>query len=291
MSTIPLQPEKRVARAMAVIVTALMVGLGIAVLAGAAALRHADLAWRQSFAGSWTVEVDSADPAQPTTPERVGQIAALLRQIPGIRDAQPIDPAQVRHLLQPWLGDAAASPDLPLPALIDVRVDPEHRPLAPVVAARLKTSFPEARLDDHSDWTSELGHLARTAEILGLILFAAIGVSAAATIAATARARLAVNRPEIELLHGIGATDAYIVRQFEAGAIQSAVVGSFLGMAVAAAGVYLLFRFGGTFAPLLPQLRLTTTDLAALALVPAATILLVILITRAATIALIRQLP
>jgi cell division transport system permease protein len=291
MPAIPLRPETGASRAMAVIVTALMVALGLVVLAGAMALRHVDQEWRRAFAGRWTVEVAGTDTGRPPAADEMTRLLEMLRATPGIADARPVEPAEVRRLLRPWLGDVAAAPDLPLPTLIDVRLDADRPPAPGPVAQRIAAAFPDARLDDHGDWTRNLARLAKTGETLGLALLGATALTAAATVATTARARLAINRPEIELLHGIGATDAYIVRQFEAGALRSAVAGAVLGTVIAGAGLYGLVRFGGIIAPLARQLRLTVTDGVALTGVPVAAVLLAIIVTRAATLALVRRLP
>ena len=290
MASIPLQPETRAIRAMSLLVTALMVVLGITVLAGSAALRHVDVEWRHAMADRWTVELNAGDPGRPASQADMQQALTALSAVPGIKAARPVEPEELTRILQPWLGDPAMVAQLPLPALIDIVVDSDKPPDAAAVARQLQGILPDARLDDHGAWTRDLSRLATTGEAMGLGMFAMIVITAILTVAAAARARLAINRPEIELLHRIGASDGYIAHQFETSAFRSAVAGAVLGTAFAAAAGVLLLKLGPSIAPLAAQLRLTRTDWIALAAVPVGLVMLVTFVTRSTARALLRRL-
>jgi cell division transport system permease protein len=304
MPRIPLQPETRAVRTLSVIVTALMVALAIAALAGAATLRHVDLDWRAALAGSWTVELAAGAPIDPDAPTADAdaqnapapggdgaRVIAGLRGTPGILGARIVGQEEVERLLRPWLGDPAAIRELPLPTLIDIRLDPANPPSFAVVQQKIESLAPGARLDDHGAWTNDLTGLARTGEVLGLCLFAIIALAATATVATAARARLAINRAEIQLLHRIGASDLYVIRQFQIDALWSAVLGAVIGGILAAGAGFALIRKGVAFAPLLPRLRLEPLDWCALAAAPAGAVLITILVAQWTAWALVRRLP
>jgi cell division transport system permease protein len=294
MTRIPLRSDSRVMGGLSMLVTGLMVALGILVLAGAAAIRHVDLEWRHALADRWTVELPAADPAHPPAQSEIDQAIAALRTIPGIAEVNPIGPDEMRSLLQPWLRDTALTAELPLPVLIDIRLDPQSPPqpaMLAMLARDLSAKLPSAKLDDHGAWTGDLLRIAQTGEALGLAFFAAVALSMVVTIAATARARLAVNAEEIDLLHTIGATDGYIVRQFQAGALRSAVVGAFSGLIVAGAVLIAFIQNGAAVAPFAAQLRLDRLDLAILACVPAGAILLATFVAGWAARSSVRRLP
>lgn len=291
MSRIPLQPETSAARALALTVTALMVALGIIALAGAAALRHVEQGWRAALADRWTVELTSADPDQPVPQADIERALAGLRATAGISSAHLIDPSEIRRLLRPWLGDSAAVGELPLPVLIDVTIDPLRSPAPDAVAQRMTAIVRGVRVDDHGAWTRDLARLAKAGEAVGLALFAMIAAIMALTIAAAARTRLAINRPEIELLHTLGASDVYIARQFQAGAFRSAVMGALLGTVLAGGAIAAFLGIGQSFAPLIPKLALQPIDWAALAAVPIAAILLATLVARGTALTLVGRLP
>jgi cell division transport system permease protein len=291
MTRIPLRSDSRVMGGLSMLVTGLMVALGILVLAGAAAIRHVDLEWRHALADRWTVELPATDPAHPPAQSEIDQAIATLRAIPGIAEVNPIGPDEMRTLLQPWLRDAALTAELPLPVLIDIRLDPQTPPPSAMLARELSAKLPNAKLDDHGAWTRDLLRIAQTGEALGLGFFAAVALSMVVTIAATARARLAVNAEEIDLLHTIGATDGYIVRQFQAGALRAAVVGAFSGLIVAGAVLIAFLQNGAAVAPFAAQLRLDRLDLAILACVPVGAILLATFVAGSAARSSVRRLP
>lgn len=291
MTRIPLRSENQVMSALSVVVTSLMVALAILVLAGAAAIRHVDLEWRHALADRWTVELTATDPTHPPAQADIEQAVTTLRAIPGIAEVRPIGPDEIRALLQPWLRDPALTAELPLPILIDLRLD-SNAPLQPsMVTGEISAKLPNAKLDDHGAWTRDLLRLAQTGEALGLAFFAAIAVTTILSIAATARARLAVNAEEIALLHTIGASDRYIVRQFQAGALRSALLGALSGIVVAAAVIAALIAKGAPVAPFISQFRLDRVDWTILACVPVGAVLLATLVAGLSARSSVRRLP
>jgi cell division transport system permease protein len=282
MTGIPFKSERRTMSTLSVLVTSLMVALGILVLAGTATLRHVDTQWRHALSDRWTVELASADS---------DHAVATLQGMSGITDARVVPAEEIRRLLQPWLHDAALTAQLPLPTLIDVRIDRGKPPVASVLAQQISAALPGAKLDDHGAWTRDLLRIAEAGEAMGLAVFAAIALTAALTIAATARARLAVNHAEIELLHTLGASDSFVARQFQAGAFRSTIIGVIIGTVLAVAIVAGLIKATPPVIPFVSQLRLEPADWAMLALVPAGAILLAMLVTRWTAYGLARRLP
>jgi cell division transport system permease protein len=282
MSGIPFKSEQRTMSTLSVLVTGLMVALGILVLAGAATLRHVDSAWRQALTDRWTVETTAAD---------ADRAVAALKTADGVAEVRIVPADEMRRLLQPWLHDAALTAQLPLPTLIDVVIDRNHPPAAAALARQLSAAAPGAKLDDHGAWTRDLLRIAEAGEAMGLAVFAAIALTATLTIAATARARLAVNRDEIELLHSLGATDGFIAGQFQAGAFRSTVVGVIVGAVLASGVIVGVVKGAQPVVPFVSELRLANIDWAVLALVPVGAVLLAMLVTRWTAYGLARRLP
>jgi cell division transport system permease protein len=269
-------------RALSVLVTGLMVALGILVLAGAATLRHVDNAWRHALSERWTVETTAAD---------AERVIAALQGTPGIARVRIVPPDEMRRLLQPWLHDAALTAQLPLPTMIDIVIDSDRPPSSTALAQQLISAVPGAKLDDHGAWTRDLLRIAEAGEALGLAMFAAIAFTATLTIGATARARLAVNRDEIELLHRLGATDGFIAGQFQAGAFRATLLGVFIGSVLAAAVIAAVIKGAPPVIPFVSELRLEPADWSMLALVPLGAVLLATLVTRWTAYGLARRLP
>ena len=291
MARIPLQPETRAARALSLTVTVLMVSLGILALAGAITLGHAERNWQSSLVDHWTVELPLAESTAPPPQTEIDRVVAALKGMPGLRDARQIGPDEVARLLRPWLGQDVSIGDLPLPALVDLEIDPAHPPGRQALEQRLAPIVQGARIDDHGTWTRDLAHLAETGEAISVAIFATVAAIMVLTIAAAARTRLAINRSEIELLHTIGASDGYIARQFQASALRLALLGASVGTLVAGAAIAALAEMGRSFATLLPHIALEPLDLASLAAVPIAAILLATLVARSTALILVGRLP
>ncbi len=288
MTRIPIQNENRAMTALSVFVSAMMVALSILVLAGAAALHHLDVEWRHALADRWTIEMESSDTLHPVDVEKA---LSILRTIPGVIDARLITQDELRRLLDPWLGVDALAAELPLPILIDLHVSPTDQITSSLFSERLSAVLPNAKLDDHESWTRIPVRIAQTGEVFGLSLFSAIILTALSTIAAAARARLAINRSEIELLHTLGASDGYIARQFQTDPFRSAAVGSLIGAAISATIIVIAGRVDLSIAPMIPQLYLTAKDVAFLLAVPIGATLLATLVARMTAYSLARRLP
>ena len=197
----------------------------------------------------------------------VGRAAAEVRTGPGVRDVTPVPESEMRRTLGRWLGEAASSPDLPVPALVTLELAPGTDPSA--VAAKLQAAVPSARFIAE---TAELKPLLRSIQALQWLAVSLVLLMAAATAAAivlAARGALDTHRPTIEIMHGIGATDAQLTRLFERKIGFDAIAGAAAGAAAAAA---VLLFVGGTGAAFAGELTTSTPlgsgDLLLIALIP-----------------------
>ena len=193
--------------------------------------------------------------------------AAAARSVPGVRDVTPVPESEMRRTLGRWLGEAASSPDLPVPALVTLELAPGTDPSA--VAAKLQAAVPSARFIAE---TAELKPLLRSIQALQWLAVSLVLLMAAATAAAivlAARGALDTHRPTIEIMHGIGATDAQLTRLFERKIGFDAIAGAAAGAAAAAA---VLLFVGGTGAAFAGELTTSTPlgsgDLLLIALIP-----------------------
>ena len=197
----------------------------------------------------------------------VGRAAAAVRTVPGVRDVTPVPESEMRQTLERWLGEAASSRDLPVPALVTLKLAPGTDPA--VIAARLRAAVPSARFIAE---TAELKPLLRSIQALQWLAVSLVLLMTAATAAAivlAARGALDTHRPTIEIMHGIGATDAQLTRLFERKIGFDAIAGAAAGAAAAAA---VLLFVGGTGAAFAGELTTSTPlgsgDLLLIALIP-----------------------
>jgi len=217
-------------------VLAIMLFLTMLATAGGIGAARGAEALREALAGRATVQIVMADAASRKA--IAARVLATLRIAPAVRRASPVPPAELARLLGPWLGDTAASADLPVPALIDIELAPRPDALAQVRAA-LSAITPAARVDAHADALAGTGTLLTTLTVLaGTTVVLMIAASAAVVLLAI-RSALGAHRTTIEIMHGLGATDAQVAQLFQRRIARDAGFGAAAG-SVAAWGVILL---------------------------------------------------
>jgi cell division transport system permease protein len=191
--------------------------------------------WDASLASALTLQVP-ADTSQP----RIDMALGALRQTKGVVSADMLQPEDTAKLLQPWLGSSVAIANLPLPHLVDVRVDPRATIDYPTLRKQLDSIVPGAQLDNNRSWLGGVREFALRIE--GVITAGVMVVTAliVAIIIFTARIGLAIHRSVIELLHLLGAQDDYIARQFQVHALSLGLRGGVIGGAAAALTVVIL---------------------------------------------------
>jgi cell division transport system permease protein len=213
---------------------AFLAALAMAGWFGTAALsRH----WQQGAGASLTVQVPQAsEPSAHGDQTRLAAVLTLLTGTPGVASAHGLTDQELADLLRPWLGQGIGQGigqgterlAIPIPAVIAVRLTDSAADLEPL-SRRLADAAPGTLVEDHGVWIRRLGVLARSLQACaGLALLLVAGV-AAAVIAVATRAGLSTRREAIEIVHGLGATDAYIAGRFAARATLLAAIGAAAG--------------------------------------------------------------
>ena len=164
-----------------------------------------------------------------------------LESAPGVASVRPVPEAEMRRTLEHWLGPEGAKADLPLPALIDVDLQPGADPQA--VAARLQQAVPGARFIAQSAMLGPMLRAMRALTWLASALVVLIAMATAAAVVLAARGALDTNRPTIEVMHGVGATDDQVARLFQRRIALDSLAGGAAG--AGAAGLVLLLIAGG----------------------------------------------
>src|SRR5208282_5921118 len=127
---------------------------------------------------------------------------------PGIAEVRAYTKEESARLVEPWLGAGAALDDLPIPRLIVVKLSsgarPNFSPLRQVLTARV----PTASLDDHRRWIERMRTMGAAAVAAGGAVFALVLAVTVLSVTFATRGAMATNRPIIEALHYVGATDS-----------------------------------------------------------------------------------
>ena len=273
----------------------LMVYLAGLALAGALVLNGTLARWDRSLTGTLTVQLPAADPGK--NDDALALVLQLLRATPGIKSAEPLDGEATARLLEPWLGNTLSAEELPLPRLVDLRIDTDVPPDLSALRTRLAAAAPAAVLDDHRLWLDRLASLVVSIELTALAVVALIGAAAVLTVVFTTRAGLAVHHGVIEVLHFIGARDRYIARQFERQALELGLRGGAMGLVLTIATLAVIGHASdatallGERVRLLPALELRFWHWLLLALLPAAAALIAMVTARLTVLRALARMP
>ena len=205
-------------------VIAVMTCLAMLGLAAALALGPAAGALSGQIAGRATIQIVEPDPL--VRRDLVNAVRVQLRDANYVQAVRVIPEAELTSMATQWLGDGVQETGLPLPALIDVDLIAGDAAALQRLEQAMTPIAPAVRVIAHADW---LGPVAR--------LMSAIGWLAA-------RASLAAQRPTIDVLHLVGATDVQIARLFQRHTAHDSLWGALLGGLVAM-GIVALIWFQG----------------------------------------------
>lgn len=269
---------------------AFMVYLAALALAGVLVLNAMVERWDRGIGGTLTVQMMPAKAGNDA--KRIDTALALLRGTEGVLRAQPVDEARVLALLEPWLGGGGTTEDLPLPLLIDVELKPGASVDLEALATRLGKAVPGATVDDHRVWLDRLVSLIHMVEALAGIILLLIALACVGTVVFTTRTGLAIHHEAIEVLHLIGAKDAYVADQFAGRALSLGLRGGILGLVLAVptlVGIGHLAR--EVEAGVLPDFNLTLLHWAALAVLPAAAAVIAMVTARFTVMRTLARMP
>ena len=214
-------------------------------------------------------------------------LVAAVRSTPGVSSVEAVSEGDMRATLERWLGPAAQSAELPVPALIDFDAAPGAK-LAPL-EQRARAMAPGARIVAHRESVGPLLHSLRVLQWVAFGLVILLSIAASAAVVLAARGALDTHRFTIEVMHGIGATDLQVTHLFQRKILIDALVGSLAG-AVAAALVLLLLASGAALAgELTGGATLGPVELLILALLPLALTVLATWVARTAVLRSLRK--
>lgn len=254
-------------------VMAIMTFAMIVVAAAGLALANAAGLVASGTHNRYVVEVPAAAVAD------LPQVLATVRSAPGVREARPVPEDEMRRTLEQWLGSAANSRDLPVPALVTLQLAPGADPA--LIEAKVRQASPSAHLIAETGELKPLLSSVRALQWLALSLVVLMAAATAAAVVLAARGALDTHRSTIEIMHGIGATDVQLARLFQAKIAVDAAAGAIAG-ALAAATVLLLISGGASVisGELAARSPLGRLDILALALLPIAIVVLATLVAR-----------
>ncbi|HZS63663.1 MAG TPA: ABC transporter permease [Xanthobacteraceae bacterium] len=208
----PLVPRNSISGRALVGVVAIMTFLA-SLTAGAVMLVRASANdWQADVARELTIQVRPV--AGHDVESEVRKAADIARGFPGVAGVKAYSKEESGRLLEPWLGTGLSLDDLPIPRLIVVDLASG----AAIDIAGLRKALnvvAGANVDDHRGWIEQMRLMSGTVVIGGITILLLVFAATALSVAFATRGAMASNRPTIEVLHFIGATNQFIAGHFQ----------------------------------------------------------------------------
>jgi cell division transport system permease protein len=243
--SVSIVPKDSIAANALAAVVAIMTFLAAVTSGGVAMVIGAASEWQSEIAREITIQVRPI--SGHDIEAEVTRAADIARGTRGVEDVRVYSRRESERLLEPWLGPGLSLDDLPVPRMIAVRVAPGAVPDIAALRETLMREVTGASLDDHRGWIDRMRGMARTAVAGGLMVFGLVLAATILSVTFATRGAMASNRPIVEVLHFVGAKDAYIARQFQRHFLTLGLKGGALGGGVAIVFLALAGRIGDLF--------------------------------------------
>jgi cell division transport system permease protein len=280
-------PRDSVAGRALVVVIAIMTFLACLTAGAALLVAHASQAWRSDVLREATIQVKPG-PGDDVE-SLVAKAVAIATRAPEVESAHAYSKAESEKLLEPWLGAGVDLSQLPVPRLIVVQLRGQRSEDLTTLRSALASAVPEADLDDHRMWSARLGAMADAVVVLAAALFVLMIVAMGTAIGFATRGAMAGNREIIEVLHLVGASNAFIAKEFQGHfrrlGLRGAMIGGLAAIAFFALASVLSFWWahspgGDEIAAMFGSFALGSSGYLALVIVCAAVTLLTGLLSR-----------
>jgi cell division transport system permease protein len=226
-------PEDTVSGRSLLALVAIMSFLAGAAIGAVEIVHGAAAGWRGEVAHEATIQL------RPTAGRDLDADARkatdLAKAAAGIAEARAFSKEETEDLLRPWLGAGTDLGALPVPRLVRLKIDEKATPDFDRLRRALSESLPNASLDDHRGFGNKLAALSDTVTLAGLAVLALVLAAAMLSVSFATRGAIAANRPVVEVLHFVGARDAFVAKIFARHFLVLGLKGGLIGGGAAAA--------------------------------------------------------
>ena len=209
----PIVPRGSIAGRSLTAVVAIMTFLA-AVTAGAVTMMVGSASdWQSAVGREVTIQVRPV--SGRNIDADVGAVIAIARAAAGIADVRAYTKKESEQLVEPWLGSGLSLSALPIPRMIVVKLAAGAAPDFAGLRAALAARVPSASLDDHRGWIDRMRDMAEAVVVVGIAILALVVAVTVLSVTFATRGAMATNRPIVEVLHYVGATDGFVASQFQ----------------------------------------------------------------------------
>jgi cell division transport system permease protein len=241
----PIVPKHSIAGRALIAIVAIMTFLASLTTGAVMLILGSAAEWQSDVAREMTIQIRPA--AGRDIEADMKTAIDIARAFPGIAEVRPYSAAESARLLEPWLGTGLTLDTLPIPRIIVLRVASGQLPDVPALRAALAARVAGASIDDHRGWIDRMRAMANTAIAGGIGILILVLAATVLSVAFATRGAMATNRPIVEVLHFIGAKDAFIAGQFQNHFLRLGLKGGAIGGGGALIVLTLAGRLGDWF--------------------------------------------
>ncbi|HZP75923.1 MAG TPA: ABC transporter permease [Pseudolabrys sp.] len=227
----PIVPANSISGRALIAVVAIMTFLAALTTGAVMLIRGAAGEWQSDVAREVTIQIRPA--AGRDLDAMVAKAVDLSRNTPGVADVRAFSKEESARLLEPWLGSGLTLEELPVPRLVVVRLASGTSPDLAALRKALSEQVTGASLDDHRGWVAQMRAMATSAVAGGVGVLALMIAATMLSVTFATRGAIATNRPVIEVLHFVGATDGFISGHFQRHFLLLGLKGGVIGGAAA----------------------------------------------------------
>lgn len=265
------------------VMVACLIAFAALLFAVSISINHTLEGQSRAAVGSLQVEVPRSRAADSAV---MNTILNDIRRTAGVREAKLISKDEMESILKPWLGDEVALEELSVPVMVDVITEVDAgKTTVDVDGLRrsLRKYDPNIRVDDRGPWASQVTEATGFVQALMIVIALLLIACVVTMIVLLAKTSLRLHFKTVSLLHMFGATDEYILRQFQYHSGWLAARGAAAGSLLAA----LIYMAASVFAvqwqsPLMPEVSLALAHGVMFIALPVLTALVALVATRLA---------
>lgn len=244
--TAPIVPERSVAGRTLVLLIAIMTFLSGVTLGGVVLVQKSAIAWSSDVGREVTIQIRPVE--GEVMESNIRTAIALAEATPGVARAYVLSIEDSQKLLEPWLGSGLDLSTLDIPRLVIVELS-DTVDVDLTMLARDIATINGASLDTHAAWRQQLNTMAGTIVFSGLLVLALIVLATVLAVVFATRGTMASNREIVDVLHFIGASNAFIAGEFQGRFLALGLRGGLIGGLAAVAFFFLVAGAAGSIIP------------------------------------------
>lgn len=194
---------------------------------------------KKQVVSNFTVQVLPLPEYEESRKDLLG-VVGFLEKYPDVKEVTVLSDGELRALLEPWLGNNVDIELLPIPKLLDVKINNAQNFDFKELARRLSEISPQASINDHNLWLSRLLKFINSLKMLAVTVLIMVAAAVMAAIIYAVKTGLNVHREIISILHIMGATDEYIAMNYVKQISQMTMMAGIIGTVLAVPAIMLV---------------------------------------------------